>query len=194
MKTSEKINNLMAGLLKFQGQVNKIKKDAKNPHFKSNYASLSKILEEVTPVLTESGLVITQHFDIDVLTTMICHAESGEWMSSDYPITVKDVSNPQQLGSALSYARRYGLQSVLLLNASDDDGAAAAQATTPASIVKQPLTTKSKKWKESAESYVIEQLSAGKSPEEIISVISKGYDLSSDVIKFINDNYTPAAK
>lgn len=186
MKTSEKITSVMTALLKFQGQVSKIKKDAKNPHFKSNYASLSKILEETNPVLTECGLVLTQHFDVDVLTTMLCHAETGEFMQSDYPITVKDVSNPQQLGSAISYARRYGIQSILNLTASDDDGHVASMPQAPA--VLETLTLKSAKWKKGGEKFVTDQIQAGKGSEEIIMSLSKKYSLAADVLQFIEDN------
>lgn len=179
----------MTALLKFQGQVSKIKKDAKNPHFKSNYASLSKILEETNPVLTECGLVLTQHFDVDVLTTMLCHAETGEFMQSDYPINVKDVSNPQQLGSALSYARRYGIQSILNLNASDDDGQmASAPQSQPATVVAEPLTLKSAKWKKGGEKFVTDQIQAGKGAAEIIKSLSVKYALADDVVQFIEDN------
>lgn len=189
MKTSEKITSVMTALLKFQGQVSKIKKDAKNPHFKSNYASLSKILEETNPVLTECGLVLTQHFDVDVLTTMLCHAETGEFMQSDYPITVKDVSNPQQLGSAISYARRYGIQSILNLTASDDDGQMASlPQSQPAPAVLEPLTLKSAKWKKGGEKFVTDQIQAGKGSEEIIMSLSKKYSLAADVLQFIEDN------
>lgn len=187
MKTSEKITSVMTALLKFQGQVSKIKKDAKNPHFKSNYASLSKILEETNPVLTECGLVLTQHFDVDVLTTMLCHAETGEFMQSDYPIMVKDVSNPQQLGSAISYARRYGIQSILNLTASDDDGQMAS-APQPAAVVVEPLNLKSAKWKKGGEKFVTDQLQAGKGAAEIINSLSKKYSLAADVLQFIEDN------
>ena len=179
----------MTALLKFQGQVSKIKKDAKNPHFKSNYASLSKILEETNPVLTECGLVLTQHFDVDVLTTMLCHAETGEFMQSDYPINVKDVSNPQQLGSALSYARRYGIQSILNLNASDDDGQmASVPQPQPAVSVPEPLTLKSAKWKKGGEKFVTDQIQAGKGAAEIIKSLSVKYALAEDVVQFIEDN------
>lgn len=191
MKTSEKITSVMTALLKFQGQVNKIKKDSKNPHFKSNYASLSKILEETNPVLTDCGLVLTQHFDVDVLTTMLCHAETGEFMQSDYPINVKDASNPQQLGSALSYARRYGIQSILNLNASDDDGAAASNAPNSAVVTeKADLTLKSSQWKSKVEPYVIKMIGDGKDAASIIDAISTKYKVSKDVINFINDNST----
>lgn len=187
MKTSEKITSVMTALLKFQGQVSKIKKDAKNPHFKSNYATLSKILEETNPVLTECGLVLTQHFDVDVLTTMLCHAETGEFMQSDYPIMVKDVSNPQQLGSAISYARRYGIQSILNLTASDDDGQMAS-APQPVAVVVEPLNLKSAKWKKGGEKFVTDQLQAGKGAAEIINSLSKKYSLAADVLQFIEDN------
>ena len=190
MKTSEKITSVMTALLKFQGQVSKIKKDAKNPHFKSNYASLSKILEDTNPVLTECGLVLTQHFDVDVLTTMLCHAETGEFVQSDYPINVKDVSNPQQLGSALSYARRYGIQSILNLNASDDDG---QMASNPAQVSKEPIvkekiTMKSTRWKGKTENYVISQIKANKKSDDIIKELSKSLELADDVVQFIKDN------
>jgi hypothetical protein len=188
MKTSEKITSVMTALLKFQGQVSKIKKDAKNPHFKSNYASLSKILEETNPVLTECGLVLTQHFDVDVLTTMLCHAESGEFMQSDYPINVKDASNPQQLGSALSYARRYGVQSILNLNASDDDGSAAAAPLQSAPVALEQLNLKSAKWKKGGEKFVTDQIQAGKGAADIITSLSKKYILSDDIVQFIEDN------
>ena len=190
MKTSEKITSLMTALLKFQGQVNKIQKDAKNPHFKSSYASLSKILEETKPVLTECGLVLTQHFDVDVLTTMLCHAESGEYMQSDYPINVKDAGLPQQFGSALSYARRYGIQSILNLSASDDDG---QMASNPAQVSKEPIvkekiTMKSTRWKGKTENYVISQIKANKKSDDIINELSKSLELADDVVQFINDN------
>ena len=190
MKTSEKITSLMTALLKFQGQVNKIQKDAKNPHFKSSYASLSKILEETKPVLTECGLVLTQHFDVDLLTTMLCHAESGEYMQSDYPINVKDAGLPQQFGSALSYARRYGIQSILNLSASDDDG---QMASNPAQVSKEPIvkekiTMKSTRWKGKTENYVISQIKANKKSDDIINELSKSLELADDVVQFIKDN------
>ena len=189
MKTSEKTLKLPQAMLEIHQKVQKLKKDAKNPFFKSNYASLSKILEETNPVLTECGLVLTQHFDVDVLTTMLCHAETGEFMQSDYPINVKDVSNPQQLGSALSYARRYGIQSILNLNASDDDGQmASAPQPQPATVVAEPLTLKSAKWKKGGEKFVTDQIQAGKGAAEIIKSLSVKYSLADDVVQFIEDN------
>lgn len=139
-------------------------------------------------MLTECGLVLTQHFDVDVLTTMLCHAESGEFMQSDYPINVKDASNPQQLGSALSYARRYGVQSILNLNASDDDGSAAAAPLQSAPVALEQLNLKSAKWKKGGEKFVTDQIQAGKGAADIITSLSKKYILSDDIVQFIEDN------
>jgi len=123
---------------------------------------------------------------------MLCHAESGEYMQSDYPINVRDVSNPQQLGSALSYARRYGIQSILNLTAVDDDGKAAAEGRAPSSTAPlETVTLKSTKWKKGGESYVINQIEAGKSAAEIITSLSNSYVLARDVLQFIKDNARP---
>jgi len=188
MKTSEKLSNLTKALHQFQSEVTKIKKDSKNPHFKSNYASLANILDAVTPVLNNCGLVITSHPDDGALTTTIFHAESGEYMQSDYVLVAKDMTNPQQVGSAISYARRYSIASILNLNLDDDDGNAAAQVESK----KESLSLKSKKWKE-VEAKVIALLEEGMPANKIIQNASAKYNLSDDVINFINDNATAKA-
>jgi len=105
--------------------VGRISKDAKNPFFKSNYASLPHIITEISEPMEKAGLVISQFPDGDGLTTMLIHAESGEYLSATYTLQVVRQNDPQAQGSALSYARRYGLTSVLNLAISDDDGEAA---------------------------------------------------------------------
>jgi len=126
MKTSEKITNLTKALFEFQGKVTSVKKSAKNPHFKSNYADLSSILEVITPALQECGLFITQHPHDDVLVTTVYHAESGEFMQSEQILRMKDANNPQQQGSAITYARRYALAAIFNLNQEDDDANSAS--------------------------------------------------------------------
>jgi len=187
MKTSEKITNLTKALHQFQSEVTKIKKDSKNPHFKSNYASLANILDAVGPVLINCGLVITSHPDEGALVTTIVHADSGEYMQSNYTLAARDLSNPQQIGSAISYARRYSIQSILNLNTDDDDSNAAAQVE----VKKETLTLKSKKWKE-VEAKVIGLLEEGMPADKIIKSASSKYELGNDVIQFINDNASTA--
>ena len=125
MEKSTSIQNLTQGLAKFHAMVGRISKDAKNPFFKSNYASLPHIITEVAEPLEKAGLVITQFPNGDGLTTMLIHAESGEYISATYTLQVVRQNDPQAQGSAISYARRYGLTSVLNLAISDDDAEAA---------------------------------------------------------------------
>jgi len=127
MNRSETIVNLTKALAVFHAKVGKIKKDAKNPFFKSNYASLSNILDEIDDPLLESGLVITQFPDEDGLVSMLIHAESGEFISSNYRMPVAKQNDPQALGSSITYARRYAITSILSLNVEDDDGNKGAQ-------------------------------------------------------------------
>ena len=93
------------------------------------------------------------------------------------------MTNPQQIGSAISYARRYSLLSILNLNTDDDDGNAAAQTT----VKKEKLTLKSKKWKE-VEKKIIGMLEEGIPAAKIIQQASGKYDLADEIIAFINDN------
>ena len=131
MQKSESIKNLAQALIVFHLKVDTIKKDAKNPFFKSTYASLTNILDAINEPLIESGLAVSQFpTGADGLTTILVHAESGEWIQSTYEMRpVKD--DPQGRGSCITYQRRYALASVLSLNIDeDDDGNKASQPVT----------------------------------------------------------------
>jgi hypothetical protein len=145
MKVSENITNLTKALFQFQGKVSSVKKSAKNPHFKSTYADLTSILDTINPILQECGLLVTQHPNEDVLITTVYHAESGEYMQSEQVLRMKDLNNPQQQGSAITYSRRYALASIFNLNQEDDDGNAAASQPTQ-KMVKETLTPTHKMW------------------------------------------------
>ena len=139
MQKSESIQNLTQGLAKFHAMVGRISKDAKNPFFKSNYASLPHIITEVAEPLEKAGLILSQFPNGDGLTTMLIHAESGEFISATYTLQVVRQNDPQAQGSAISYARRYAITSVLNLAISDDDAEAAMrpvrQAPAPAKVL-----------------------------------------------------------
>jgi len=121
MLQSPSITNLAKALIVFQVKVENVKKDAKNPFFKSNYASLSNILDSIKEPLIESGLCFSQFpCGENELNTILIHAESGEYISSSYAMRpVKD--DPQGRGSVITYQRRYALASILGLNIDDDD-------------------------------------------------------------------------
>lgn len=120
MQQSETIACLAQALVLFHVKVDTIKKDAKNPFFKSTYASLPNILEGINEPLIESGLSVAQFpTGENGLTSILLH-ESGEWISAEYQMRpVKD--DPQGRGSCITYQRRYALASILGLNIDEDD-------------------------------------------------------------------------
>jgi hypothetical protein len=120
MQQSSTINELAKALVTFQIKVDSIKKDAKNPFFKSTYASLSNILDAIKEPLCECGLSLSQFPEGEYeLTTRILH-ESGEWMEASY--TMKPVKDdPQGRGSCITYQRRYAIAAILSLNIDEDD-------------------------------------------------------------------------
>jgi hypothetical protein len=120
MQQSNNISELAKALVLFHVKVDTIKKDAKNPFFKSTYASLPNILEGINEPLIESGLSVAQFpSGENGLTSILLH-ESGEWMSAEYQMRpVKD--DPQGRGSCITYQRRYALASILGLNIDEDD-------------------------------------------------------------------------
>jgi hypothetical protein len=106
-------------LLEFQKKIGIIKKDSKNPHFKNTYASLTQILGEVKPLLTECGLILIQPISLEGVGTTIIDFETGEKIETI--ISLPTNLSPQQLGSAITYFRRYTLASLLSLEIDDDD-------------------------------------------------------------------------
>jgi hypothetical protein len=131
MNKSESITKLAAALCKFHAQMGKVGKDSTNPHFRNKYASLSNIIEAVTPHLNAVGLTVVQMPTVEGLNTLLLH-ESGEYISSMSAIVAKDMNDPQKIGSAITYARRYALGAVLSLNIDEDDDANAAATPPPA--------------------------------------------------------------
>lgn len=131
--TSSEVAALYAALATAQGSMGAASKDARNPHFKSRYASLAAVLEAVLPPLNEQGLVLMQHpaFDGDLvtLTTVLAH-KSGQYISSTCaaPLGKRDA---QGVGSAITYLRRYAAQSICGLPVDDDDGNAASRRSAP---------------------------------------------------------------
>lgn len=137
MNKSESIVEISKALVKFNGEVTKIAKDANNPMFRNNYATLDQIIAEIRPLLQKNGLSIMQlpsgNNETLNLKTLLIH-ESGEWIESDdfslAPMpqvinksTGEKAITPQSVGSAITYARRYSLSSFLSLNTGEDDDA-----------------------------------------------------------------------
>jgi hypothetical protein len=173
MEKSETIINLAKALIDFNSRVSKISKDAKNPFFKSNYASLSNIQDAISKPLAESGLVYSQMpTGVNGLCTILIHAESGEYMMDSYTMPVSKPNDPQAVGSAITYAKRYALAGILGLNIDDDDdGNKAAEKPKDPPVEKPWLNPNTEKW-----SSAIQALVDGFD----ISVIKKKYNISKE--------------
>jgi hypothetical protein len=129
---SENIDLLATALAAAQGIMEGAAKDSANPFFKSNYADLASVWDAIRQPLASHGLSVVQMPIADgprvTVTTLLMHT-SGQWISSDLTITAKEDS-PQAVGSAITYARRYALQSVAGVAPEDDDGERAQGRTT----------------------------------------------------------------
>ena len=133
---SENINELATALAKAQGELRPAVKSSANPFYKSQYAALPEVMEACRAALSKHGLAIVQIIMFDTSTqwleTMLIHS-SGQWFKGMYPI--RPVKNdPQGLGSAETYARRYALMAMVGIVAddeSDDDANAASGKLSP---------------------------------------------------------------
>lgn len=127
---SESIAALAAALAKAQGEMENASKNSQNPHFRSKYADLAEIINTVRPVLAKHGLSVTQFPSFDGtlahVETIIAH-QSGEWMSGTTSSPVQK-ADPQGIGSATTYLRRYSLAAVCNLAQEDDDANASSKA------------------------------------------------------------------
>ncbi len=117
-------------LLAVQAELGPIIKDSENPYFKSKYADINSMIKVVKPILQRHGLVLLQPLSsigsTPAIKTMIIDAKSGDSVSDITPINYTP-KNPQEHGSAVTYWRRYALQSMLFLECEDDDGQAASE-------------------------------------------------------------------
>lgn len=132
---SETITKLMGAMLRVQGAVEGVSKDAKNPHFNRKYASLESVVDTIRPECQANGLVVMQapgaYRDGAIeVETFIAHAESGEWLRSAVSLPLAK-ADPQGAGSAITYAERYSLMALFNLPPVDDDGEVASRRPEP---------------------------------------------------------------
>jgi len=132
MEKSEAIGKLTLALSKVQAQLKPAKENSKNPFFKSSYADLGSVWDSVRDLLADNELAVIQMpTDVGGLTTILSHS-SGEYISSTMYIPSKE--DAHGVGSAISYARRYALASIIGVVTGDDDGNGAIKGT--------PITSK----------------------------------------------------
>lgn len=107
-------------LFEAKKEIGKITKDSKNPFFKSNYLSLNGLIDAVEGVLKDHELILMQPIKDNLVNSVIVDITDGSMIESS--LSLPNITDPQKLGSAITYYRRYTLQSLLGLQAEDDDG------------------------------------------------------------------------
>ena len=140
MERSETIGKLSEALAKAQGEMKPASFDAQNPHFRSKYATLASIMEACRAALSQNQIAVVQGTSVIedrvIVTTMLVHA-SGEFVSDQLSMNIiKD--SPQAIGSAITYARRYSLASLVGVVSDQDDDAEAAM---PKENAQKPVKT-----------------------------------------------------
>lgn len=129
-------------LIKAQQSMESVKKDSLNPHFKNRYASLEAVIDATSKVFQEHGFAVMQPCGRDELgmyvETKLLHSSGVTFSSLVYLVLSKQ--DMQGLGSAITYARRYGLLGMACLAPEDDDGNLAAKQNTSRSSEDTPAS------------------------------------------------------
>lgn len=122
-------SNFAKSFIKAQAEMVNASKDSTNPHFKSKYADLTSVRDACVPFLNKNGIAVLQPIvqleNKQYIKTMLLH-ETGESMECLTEI-MHTQNTAQAHGSGITYARRYGLQSLVCIGAEDDDGQKASE-------------------------------------------------------------------
>lgn len=123
-------------------------KDGKNPFTKSNYATLNSVMESCRDALLNNNIWLCQYpVPVEVpecigLMTKLTHTESGQWQAS-LAVVPLPKADPQGMGSAITYARRYAITAMLGMITEDDDGEAAKKpGSASRSAVRKPVAAR----------------------------------------------------
>jgi hypothetical protein len=150
MKQSESIDKIIPAFIAFQSDMPSVPKDGNNPHFKSKYATLGAITEATRPHLAKHGLGFMQWMSnregYQLIVTRIMHT-SGQWMEDEGYILNPTKNDPQGMGSAVTYARRYTLGASLgIITEDDDDGNRASEPAPAKPAPQKPVTKPEPDW------------------------------------------------
>lgn len=157
-------------LLKVQKEVGAISKDSKNPFFKSKYFDINQLIEHVQPVLNKHGLVLLQPIEGGSVSSIIIDSEQKDNDDSQVcsSLELPQITDPQKLGSCITYYRRYTLASLLGLQAEDDD----------ANLASKKVKQQPKKLAEMTPDIYQKSIEAVKEGKVTIEQIKAKYELS----------------
>jgi hypothetical protein len=172
---------IASALAAAQMQMGKALKQSNNPHFKSKYADLGSVMDACMPALNSVGIAVIQPAGEDefgrYVETRLIHGESGEMLTCRVPLIVNK-NDMQGYGSAVTYARRYGLMAMAGIAPEDDDGNAAAAAA-PKKAEKPPV--------EDEMAWFKEHLPKMSSPDHLNSVMMRAKAAGREVAKLVAD-------
>jgi hypothetical protein len=142
MKTSDNVDKIIPAFIAFQAELPAVPKDSENPHFRNKYASLGAITEAMRPHLKNHGLGYMQymaHTDgFQFMITRFVHT-SGQWIEDDGYLLNPTKNDPQGMGSAVTYGRRYTISAFAgIISEDDDDGNKASEPVRKPSPVTSP--------------------------------------------------------
>jgi len=161
-----RVSGLYPKLHAAKQKIGKVVKNANNPHFKKSYADINALVESVEPILLEQGLLLIQPIESGLVSTLIIDIETGDKVVSS--MRLPEIQDPQKVGSAVTYYRRYTLQSLLSLQAEDDD------ANSASATVKNTKPTITQERFENG----LTQISEGKLTPEAFKQALSGYQLN----------------
>lgn len=131
----------MDKILKIQSEIGVLNKTETNPFFKSKYFDINGLIAQLLPLLEKYKITVMQPLTtVDgkpAIKTIVCDSENHKEIIQG-TITLPDLQDPQKMGSAITYYRRYALQSLFLLQAEDDDANHASTPKSPANRNVEP--------------------------------------------------------
>lgn len=137
------MKNIYTKLAAVKNEIGAISKDSTNPFFNSKYFDINGLLKHVEPLLDKNGLLLLQPITDGLVCSQIIDVENGEKVESS--LALPQISDPQKIGSCVSYYRRYTLQSLIGLQSIDDDANIASKAS-QAPPAKKWINPQSKDW------------------------------------------------
>lgn len=189
---------IAAALAKAQAGMAKAEKGANNPHFRKSYAALGNVMDACMPALNSNGIAVVQPAGEDehgrYVDTILIHGESGEQLSCRVPLIVQK-NDMQGYGSAVTYARRYGLMAMAGIAPEDDDGNAAAAAAPkrkPEPKRQEPKTEEPNP--QAIAKWLSDAIAATKTKDELDAFIADDNAKHNKAWKWLCENAEPEAK
>lgn len=183
---SDSIGKIATALSKAQSQIKGAKKDADNPFFKSTYADLASVWEACRKALSDNELAVAQTTEIHdgsiVLKTILMHS-SGESITGILPVLVGEKATSQQLGSAITYNRRYALAAMVGVAPEDDDGNTASQTEGKTTFKKKIMPPS---LKDNATAFAT-QIDACTSDKQLDTLVAENNKLMNDLKSWLPD-------